>query len=375
MKILHVVRQYYPSIGGLESYVRSMAAHQVAQGHVCEILTLNKVFHSDHGVLRGEEIVGPTLVHRVGFIGKRRFFVPLLSPSFLKKYDIIHVHNTDMFFDYCALFGTFFGKTMVATTHGGFFHTKDFSLFKKIYFNLITKFSCKAYKALFAISGNDFKTFEGMNPNLVFMPNAVEPLGDFMTGGEDFMYFGRLAQHKGAENLIRAFAHIFQSGRISSRLHIIGPEWDVKIADLAELVRSLGMDGQILLHGALDDHALERVARSCGYFVSGSLYEGFGMSMIETMAVGMIPFVQPNESFVELVGKAGVGMCVDYTDPEQAAAQILQAFDDLQSADMAALRAQAQGFAALYSWDKLTDETLAVYRRAMDRNDRQAVTA
>ena len=44
MKILHVVRQYEPAVGGLESYVRAMAQHQKALGHEIVVLTLNRIF-------------------------------------------------------------------------------------------------------------------------------------------------------------------------------------------------------------------------------------------------------------------------------------------------------------------------------------------
>ena len=352
------MRQYEPSIGGLESYVKSMATRQAAKGHDVEILTLDRIFHSEHGALRGEEIMGPLVVHRTPFVGKRRFFIPLIHPKILKKFDIIHVHNTDTFFEYCAIFGTLFKKKMVATTHGGFFHTKDFSAIKQLYFNLITKFSSKAYKAMFAISQNDFNTFQGMNANLQFMPNAVEPLGDFMTDGRDYMYFGRLAAHKGVENVIKAYAAMVKKTGTHSRLHIIGPEWDVEISDLKAMAQTEDVADRVIIHGPLSQQDLQNVAKQCGYFVSGSTYEGFGMSMIETMAVGMIPLVFPNESFKELVGKAGVGACIDYgADPNRAADQIIEAQKNIQADD----KVKAQKFAGLYSWDKLADETLKVY--------------
>jgi len=334
-----------------------MATRQAAKGHDVEILTLDRIFHSDHGALRGEEIIGPLVIHRTAFVGKRRFFIPLMHPKILKNFDMIHVHNTDTFFEYCAIFGTVFKKKMVATTHGGFFHTKDFSLIKKLYFNLITKVSTKAYKAMFAISENDFKTFEGMNKNILFMPNAIEPLGNYLTTGRDYMYFGRLAAHKGVENLIKTYDELIRKTGTQAKLHIIGPEWDVKIADLKHLVETLGISDRVIIHGALSSEELQIVAKHCGFFVSGSTYEGFGMSMLETMTVGMIPLVYPNESFKELVGKAGVGACIDYQNAGLAANQIIAAQEKMMPDD----QIKAQQFAALYSWDKLIDQTLKTY--------------
>ncbi len=339
-----------------------MASHQLARGHDVEVLTLDKIFHTQKGKLQQKETIGALTIHRTSFFGKRRFFIPLLNPKILKKFDIVHVHNTDFFFEYCAFFGTLFKKKMVATTHGGFFHTSNFSLIKKIYFNVITRLSCKAYKALFAISENDHKTFKGKHKNLLLFPNAIEPLGDYLTMGQDYMYFGRLAAHKGIEDLIKTYSLVIKNTGTMSKLHIVGPQWDVKIDDLKKLAEELGMHDHIIVHGALSNDDLHKVAKQCGFFVSGSTYEGFGMTLLETMAVGMIPFVQPNESFKELVGKAGIGVCVDYQDPECAADQIIVAQKQVSEED----KTRAQEFAALYSWDELTDKTLKVYADVLD---------
>jgi alpha-1,3-mannosyltransferase len=175
------------------------------------------------------------------------------------------------------------------------------------------------------------------------------------------MYFGRLAAHKGIENLIKTYAALVKKTGTPARLHIIGPEWDVKISDLKNLAQSLGTKDRVILHGALSDTDLQQVARQCGFYTSGSTFEGFGMSMLETMAVGMIPLVYPNESFKELVGKAGVGACIDYQDADLAADQIIAAQEKVTPHD----RIKAQQFAALYSWDKLTEATLETYKEIL----------
>ena len=361
IRILHVVRQYEPAVGGLESYVKSMASHQLTRGHDVEVLTLNKIFHLQKGKLQQKETIGDLIIHRTSFFGKQRFFIPLFNPKILRKFDIVHVHNIDFFFEYCAFFGTLFKKKMVATTHGGFFHTSNFSFIKKAYFNLITRVSCKAYKALFAISENDHKTFEGKNKNLLLFPNAIEPIGDYVSEGKDYMYFGRLAAHKGVEDLIKTYSLVVKKTGTTAKLHIVGPQWDIKIADLKALAEELEVQDQVIVYGALPSEDLHTVAKQSGFFVSGSTFEGFGMSMLETMAVGMIPFVYPNESFKELVGKARIGACIDYQDAERASDQIIAAQESSCEED----KTRAQEFAALYSWNELTDKTLEVYKNIL----------
>lgn len=354
---MHVVRQFDPAIGGLESYVKSMALRQGTRGHDVHVLTLNRVFHGDGQTLQPQEQVEGITVKRVPFIGFRRYFIPLVSPAYFTRFDAVHVHNTDVFFDYIAL-ALGFGRTPIfATTHGGFFHTKNFSAIKKLYFSLITRNACRAYDALFAISQNDFDTFKGTNDNLILQPNAIEPMGMEISNGNGFLYLGRLAKHKHVERVIDAYAALKKIRPDAGDLHIVGPDWDVYTKDLKDRAQALGIAGSAHCHGALPREEMRKVALQCGYFLSASTYEGFGMSMLEAMTLGLLPFVHPNESFSELVGQAGVGACVDFADAQKAAAVI--------GAGMAEAtmhkREAAQAFAARFSWDTLVDATEKVY--------------
>lgn len=358
-KILHVVRQYYPSIGGLESYVRSLTAHQKAMGYDCEILTLNRVFHGDPVDLPAQEVIDGINVRRVAFSGRRRFFFPKVEISYFKKFDIVHVHNTDMFYDYVGILGLFKKIPAFATTHGGFFHTKDFSIIKKIYFNVITRFTSLGYKAIFAISQNDFDTFEGLNQNVLLLPNAIEPLGNEISTGKDFLYIGRLARHKNLPRLIEVYAMLRKKHSIEGNLHIIGPEWDVKIDDLKAAAKEHGVTDTVIFHGAATQVQMKDIAYKCGYFMSASTFEGFGMSMLEAMSVGLIPFVHENESFRELVWKSKVGHSTNFDLSEKASRDIAMKIKNSNDTQ----RKIAQDFARGYSWLKLTEDTLKAYRK------------
>lgn len=359
LRVLHVVRQYAPAIGGLESYVQSMAAHQKTLGYNVEVLTLNKVFHGDGAELPAHETIDGISVRRVGFFGRRRFFIPKVSPLYFTKFDVVHVHNTDCFYDYIALVAMVFRTKCFATTHGGFFHTKDFSLVKEVYFNTITRFSSLWYKTIFAISGNDFDTFRKLNKNIVLQPNAIEPLGAEISNGQDFLYIGRLAEHKRVNRVIEMFSHLKNKHNVPGKLHIIGPEWDVTLDSLRAEAAKFNVTDYVVFHGAANRGDMRKIAQDCGYFVSASTFEGFGMSMLEAMSVGMIPFVEGNESFRELVAQSGVGLCGDYSAPEAMAATI--------AAHLPATtehRAKAQAFARKFSWDELVRNTARNYEQA-----------
>lgn len=358
LKVLHVVRQYHPAIGGLESYVYNMVKNQKKMGYACEVLTLDKVFHGHEGTLPAFETIDGIPVHRVPFKGRRRFFMPLVAPQFFRDYDIVHVHNTDMFYDYGAVCSLFTRAPFFATTHGGFFHTADFSAIKKIYFNTITRFSSLFYKAIFAISQNDYNTFKGLNKNVILLHNAIEPLGKTIVAGQDFLYIGRLAKHKGVDKAIRVFALLKKQHGVAGKFHVIGPEWDVHIADLRVVAQQEGVADDVVFHGAASSEQMADIAQSCGYFMSASSFEGFGMSMLEGMSIGLIPFVQGNESFTELVNGAGIGCCADFDAPQSAASSFLS-----MSPPDQATREKAKAFAARFSWDGLIKRTDEEYRK------------
>ena len=360
-KVLHVVRQYAPAIGGLESYVQSMVRHQNAMGYDCEVLTLNKVFHGGTGELPPVETIDGVRVKRAKFYGRRRFFFPMVSPFYFGRFDVVHVHNTDMFYDYLALVAAVSKTPFFATTHGGFFHTQDFSLVKKIYFNTITRFSSLFYKTIFAISQNDYDTFKPLNKNVVLQPNAIEPLGDDIYTGDDYLYIGRLAEHKNVDQAIAVFAQLKKQHGVAGKFHVVGPEWDVTIAGLKAVATMQGVADDVVFHGAATPTAMREIARSCGYFISGSSFEGFGMSMLEGMSVGLVPLVHNNKSFEELVLQSGTGILADFTNPAATAAAIAAYLPTVDRS----LREKGQAFARQFSWKGLVENTSKYYGDAL----------
>ena len=360
LRILHIVRQYLPAVGGMESFVRDLAAEQRAMGHAPAVLTLNRQFTLGNRRLPSGDTIDGVPVRRIGYVGRRRYFLPFLGPGRLRRFDILHVHATDPFFDLVALLRFAAGVPAVATTHGGFFHTPAYGNIKKLYFRHITRRTCRSYGALFANSEQDEGYFRGLHPNVIRLANGIRPIGGFTAEGRDLLYIGRLASHKNVEGLIRAVAAL-TGDAVACRLHIVGQEWDVSLDSLARLADELGVADRVRLHGYLDAAALARLAAGCGLFVSGSTYEGFGMSMIEAMGVGLVPVVHPNPSFAELVTEAGGGRTSDFTDPAAAAAAIAGTLAGIGPDD----RRRARSFADRFSWHTAAARCVAEYRRLL----------
>jgi alpha-1,3-mannosyltransferase len=370
MHICHVVRQYYPSTGGLENFVATLARHLTELGSVNAVITLDRLFSNPSEDLERREIIDDVLVRRVPFFGHRRMFAPLIPQEMLRRFDVIHVHGIDGMFERVARQRRQDGQIRIATSHGAFFHTPFLHSVKKAYFASITKIAAQSYDGLIANSAQDAGLLRDLRRDLITIPNGIEPLGAFMAQGKDLLYLGRLSSNKHIERLITTLAQPALDG---VRLHVVGPDWDVTGAALQTQAAGLGVSDRLIIHGRLDQDALAAVARQCGVFVSASLYEGFGMSLIEAMSIGLMPVVQPNASFVELIGEAKLGALAPFEQPAVAARAIA---DQLSGANPA-LRAAAMAYARRFSWRTHARQTFKYYeeRRAAQTEPRGALAA
>ncbi|MBC7768293.1 MAG: glycosyltransferase family 4 protein [Phycisphaerales bacterium] len=358
MRVCHIVRQFHPSVGGLESFVSDLAREQNMLGCECEILTLDRVFNGARAQLPVTDTSGGLRIRRVPMIGHPRFFLPLVPREVLEPYDVLHVHGIDGMFDRVARHPRRPGQALVATTHGAFFHTPWMRTAKMVYFRTVTRLAARHYDLCLANSESDRERLSAIANTVALLPNGVRPLGAFLAEGRDLLSLGRLASHKRVARLLTTLA----DERLADvTLHIVGAEWDMKIADLLQRANALGVADRVHFHGGLNQAGLQRVARQCSLFVSASEYEGFGMSLIEAMSVGLVPVVEANASFRELIGRSPVGRTTRFAAPGEAAGVIRAELDALSPER----RQDAARYASGYSWRAHAEQTIEHYRHAL----------
>ena len=143
MRILHVVRQFYPCVGGIEKYTLDLCRELISRGHVSDVVTLNRTFASK-ALLPPTDRYQEINIFRVPYFGPNRYKLAPGVLRFTKGYDLIHVHAIDFFVDFLALTKVWHRKPLVVSTHGGFFHSRWGWGFKKVFFNTVTRLSVKA---------------------------------------------------------------------------------------------------------------------------------------------------------------------------------------------------------------------------------------
>src|ERR1700712_2730638 len=102
MKIAHVVRQYYPSVGGLEDYTYNLAIEQRAKGHDVVVITLNTDFQTGEQLPAVDQYMGIE-IRRVPWRGSMRYPIATMDMDLLNSMDLVHVHAVDFFIDYLSL--------------------------------------------------------------------------------------------------------------------------------------------------------------------------------------------------------------------------------------------------------------------------------
>jgi glycosyltransferase involved in cell wall biosynthesis len=129
-----------------------------------------------------------------------------------------------------------------------------------------------------------------------------------------------------------------------------------------------GVSDDVRFLSWLDEAELEGLWGVSGAFVYPSLYEGFGLPILEAMARGLPVACSDRSSLPEVAGDAA--LLFDPSDPAAIARAIERLLGDRALAER--LRAAGRDRAAGFTWERAARETLAVYARVLGEPRRSA---
>lgn len=362
--IVHVVRQYSPSIGGLEDVVRNLAVQQKDRFASVRIVTLDRLFTDPGTSLLHHDVIDGIEVIRIPYSGSSRY---PLAPSVLGQIsdaDLVHVHAIDFFFDFLAMTKPVHRRKLVATTHGGFFHTRNFARLKSVWFNTLTRLSASQYSALACCSTSDLDLFNKISPGKsVLIENGVA-IEKFRNAAalhpeRRLLTLGRFSSNKRLECLIEMMA-VLCAEDPRWHLDIAGMESDLTRNELLQMAETRGVSGNVDVHVGLTNTQLRDLITRCSLFVSASEYEGFGLVLIEALSAGLIPVVEANEAFRVIAEKHSVVRTVDYSKPRQAADVVKSEYLELEQRPD--LREDAVHAARAYGWPSRARQYEDLYR-------------
>ena len=179
-----------------------------------------------------------------------------------------------------------------------------------------------------------------------------------------FLFVGERRPHKNLARLIEAYASVRQSHAAAPRLVIVGHAWSAD-RSAEQAVERLGLTSAVRLLDRVSDGQLAALYRGARAFVLPSLYEGFGIPLLEAMEMGL-PVVTSNvSSMPEIAGDAA--LLVNPLEPDSIAAAMLRLLSE--PALERELSARGQARARQFSWEHAARETLAVYAQVLGRAD------
>ena len=363
---LHVDQLFFPAPGGIGTYIRNLVPALAARDPSIELALFHSRFATpevperwmrDHWV---EELPSSirSLYPRWDLLGRP----PL--PASLRAADLVHATN------HAAVPPAGEGQRLVVTIHDLAFEQAP-SLFPRpwrLLYRAGLRAAVRRADAIITPSRNtaeDVLSRTDVDPRkLRVVPlaaslpqgtlDAEDVLGRLKVRAPYVLFVGTLEPRKNLVRLVRAYRRVAATG-VPHALVLAGPlGWQHE-----PLMRELALQGpgEIVMTGSITADELDALYRAADAFVYASLYEGFGLPVLEAMARGVPTITSTTSSLPEVAGDAAIG--VNPRSIREIARAIERLLTDVEVAEGLASRGRAQ--AERFSWDETARLTLEVY--------------
>lgn len=202
--------------------------------------------------------------------------------------------------------------------------------------------------------------------DVVVIPEGVSPRfkplsrADRRPGQKAILWVGRADPYKNVEVLIRAFARLREQYRGGLQLKLVGPK-DARYPEASRLATELGIDKEVVWAGYLGDEDLVKAYQDADLFMLPSLYEGFGLPVLEAMACGTPVICSTKGSLSEVAGTAAIRVQPnDVIGMAEAMKRVL--VDNRMAQD---LSERGLRHAEKFSWTRTAQMTLNAYCQAI----------
>ena len=297
-----------------------------------------------------EQIYIPLLAakHRVDIVHSLHYSFPLL-PTRIRKVVTIH----DM---------TFFLMPEV--------HTR----FKRIYFRFFIRAAAYLSSSLIFVSKSTQADLMAYFPKYR-KPGFITPLGKSSSFRPDLepqkvgrvlekynlskpyiLYIGTIEPRKNLVRLVTAFSQIAQS--FPHHTLVIAGMKGWMYEELFATVTRLEMEKRVVFTGYVEEEDKPYLIAGCEAFVYPSLYEGFGIPVLEALACGAAVLTSDKSSLPEVAGDAA--LLVNPTSVDSITQNLEMLLSDLSI--RMSLHEKSLRQASLFDWRFTADRTIEAYR-------------
>lgn len=173
------------------------------------------------------------------------------------------------------------------------------------------------------------------------------------------LFVGTIHPRKNIARLLQAYRSLSRNGGVTWDLVLAGAAgWQSEGFD--EQIAAMGLNRSVCWLGYVPDEELPALLKGALFFCFPSLFEGFGLPVLEAQSYGVPVVTSNNSALPEIAGDAA--LLVDPTDVDAIADAMLRLSQD----EALRQRLIEAGYANVkrFSWEKAARETLAVLLEA-----------
>lgn len=393
MKIAMIGHKRIPSReGGVEIVVEELSTRMAAAGH--NVTVYNR---------KGAPVMGNNIVNipqkgdyeykgvhvKTAFTFKKKslnaivysFFATLKACK--SKCDIIHFHAEGP----CSMIpiAKRRGKKCIATIHGLDWKRSKWGGFATRFLLYGERMAAQYADEIIVLSESDQRYFKKtykrdtiLIPNGINMPNFSEPktikLKYGLNGSDYILFLARIVPEKGVHTLLEAYS---KSG-IEVPLVIAGgsshsEEYYKTIKSFADKFNDktsrLRRKARIIMTGFVQGRELDELYSNAVLYVLPSEIEGLPISLLEAMSYGDLCLVSDIPENTAVV--CNHGFCFPNKNVEElrnSMREIIANLDDIRDAQEYRREVIGQFVIDRYNWDKITKQTLSVYKSVLKKN-------
>ncbi len=204
-------------------------------------------------------------------------------------------------------------------------------------------------------------TYPGLKKTYSNSPLLMNVLQEkYMISGTYILFVGTLQPRKNIEKLIEAFSHVVTS-HTDLKLVIVGKQgWQYE--NIVKAPKKFHIEESVLFVSYVPDEELATFYKNALCFVLPSLYEGFGLPVLEAMAYDCPVITSTVSSLPEAGGDAAL-----YVDPESVDDIAMKITEVVANPSLrATMIEKGKKQVKKFSWEKTAKETFAVLQAVVE---------
>lgn len=183
------------------------------------------------------------------------------------------------------------------------------------------------------------------------------------------LYVGRLQARKNLRRLVEAYARVRKAGS-RHKLLLVGKQ-DFLVQPVLLRIQELGLKNDVLMPGYIPSEDMPSFYNAADAFVYPSIYEGFGLPVVEAMACGVPVITSRGSSLEEVAG--GAALIIDPFDELSIADALVRVLQDPELC--AQLRQSGLQRSKCFDFRTAARQTIAVYEHVTGQHQQEELAS